>query len=68
MWLACQPKRVIELAQAQVVIVLKYDETLLADRALAAQDYFGDALMGVVINETPRAHLDDIHDIMVTLP
>jgi uncharacterized protein len=57
------PKRVVELAQAHVLIVLKYEPTLLADRALAAQDYFGQALMGVVINETPRAHLDDMRDI-----
>jgi len=57
------PKRVVELAQAQVLIVLKYEQTLLADRALAAQDYFGKALMGVVINETPRGHVDDVRDI-----
>ena len=34
-------RRVVELAQARVLIVLKYDDTLLVDRALAAQDYFG---------------------------
>ncbi|NOH02845.1 MAG: AAA family ATPase [Chloroflexi bacterium] len=49
------PKRIVELTQARVLIVLKYDETLLTDRALAAQDYFGPALVGVVINEAPRA-------------
>ena len=60
-------KRVVELTQAQVLIVLKYEETLLADRALAAQDYFGQALMGVLINETPRAHLAsrDVNDTLV---
>jgi BioD-like phosphotransacetylase family protein len=57
------PKRVVELAQAQVLLVLKYEQTLLADRVLAAQDYFGKALMGVVINETPRARADDVRDI-----
>ncbi len=59
------PKRVVELAQAQVLIVLKYEQTLLADRALAAQDYFGKALMGVVLNETSRGHADDVRDIVV---
>ena len=59
------PKRVVELVQAQVLIVLKYEQTLLADRALAAQDYFGKALMGVVINETSRGHADDVRDIVV---
>ena len=59
------PKRVVELAQAQVLIVLKYEQTLLVDRALAAQDYFGKALVGVVINETPRAHLEDVRDTMM---
>lgn len=57
-------KRVIELTNAQVVIVLKYDETLLADRALAAQDYFGDALMGILINDTPRNYLEHFHELM----
>jgi len=58
------PKRVVELAQAQVLIMLKYEQTLLSDRALAAQDYFGQALTGVVINETPRARVDHVHDTM----
>jgi BioD-like phosphotransacetylase family protein len=57
-------RRVIELAQARVVIMLKYDDTLLVDRALAAQDYFGNALVGVVINETPRAYLEHIQNMM----
>jgi uncharacterized protein len=52
-------KRVVEMAQARVLIVLKYEHTLLADRALAAQDYYGAALMGVVINETPRTALEE---------
>ena len=58
------PKRVVELTQAQVLIVLKYDQTLLADRALAAQDYFGKALVGVVINETPRAFTEHVHAVV----
>jgi BioD-like phosphotransacetylase family protein len=57
-------KRVIELAQARVVIVLKYDDTLLVDRALAAQDHFGSSLVGVVINDTPRAHLEHVQTRM----
>ncbi len=57
-------RRVIEIAQARVVIVLKYEDTLLVDRALAAQDYFGEALVGVVINDTPRAYLEHIHELM----
>lgn len=58
------PKCVVELTGAQVLIVLKYEQTLLADRAVAAQDYFGKALTGVVINETPRAHLDNVNDTL----
>jgi BioD-like phosphotransacetylase family protein len=57
-------KRVVELAQARVLIMLKYDDTLLVDRALASQDYFGDTLLGMVINETPRAYLEHINDLM----
>jgi BioD-like phosphotransacetylase family protein len=57
-------KRVVELAQARVLIVLKYEHTLLADRALAAQDYYGPALMGVVINETPRSAMDEAREAL----
>ena len=57
-------RRVIELAQARVIIVLKYDDTLLLDRALAAQDHFGNTLVGVVINDTPRAHLEHLQTMM----
>lgn len=56
------PKRVVEITDAQVILVLKYDDTLLVDRALAAQDYFGKSLIGVVINKIPaifREHLND---------
>ena len=52
-------RRVVELAEAKVLIVLKYEHTLLGDRALAAQDYFGSSLVGVVINETPRSALEE---------
>jgi BioD-like phosphotransacetylase family protein len=36
---------------------------LLADRALAAQDYFGTALLGVMINEAPRSRVDFLKDV-----
>ena len=57
-------KRVVELTRARVVIVLKYEGMLLVDRALAAQDYFGDALVGVVVNETPRSYLENMRGVM----
>jgi hypothetical protein len=58
-------KRVVDLTEAQVLIVLKYDDTLLADRALAAQEYFGSALIGVMINETPWANLEQAKKAIV---
>ena len=58
------PKRIVALTEARVIIVLKYDETLLTDRALAAHDYFGEALVGVVINETPRNSIDHVRTVM----
>ncbi len=58
-------RRVVELVQAHVLIVLKYDDTLLVDRALAAQDYFGHPLMGVMINATPRSRLDHTREVIV---
>jgi BioD-like phosphotransacetylase family protein len=57
-------RKVVELTQSRVVIILKFDDTLLVDRALAAQDYFGEALVGVVINETGPAFLDDVQGMV----
>jgi uncharacterized protein len=59
------PKRVVELLDARALMVLKYHETLLADRALEAQVYFGDALIGVVINETPPEGMEVVHNTIV---
>jgi uncharacterized protein len=58
-------KKVVELTWSYVLIVLKYDDTLLADRALAAQDFFGSALIGVMINETPWANLDHVQKAII---
>jgi hypothetical protein len=55
----------VKLVGAQVLLVLKYDDTLLADRALAAQDYFGPALMGIMINETSRQRVEYVKDVIV---
>jgi hypothetical protein len=59
------PKKVVEKTQSQVLLVLKYDDTLLVDRALAAQDYFGQALVGVVINKIPAAFQDHLNESIV---
>ena len=58
-------KRVVEKTNAQVLLVLKYDDTLLADRALAAQDYFGQALIGMVINKIPSVFRDHLNDTIL---
>jgi BioD-like phosphotransacetylase family protein len=60
-----QPLRVVELLDAQVLGVLKYDETLMVDRALTAQNYFKDRLVGVVINATPRAQMEYVQEVIV---
>jgi len=58
------PKYVAELLNARVLLVLRHDESLMVDRALTAHDYFGDALMGIVINSVPRAYIDHMHDVV----
>jgi uncharacterized protein len=54
------PLTVVELLDAQVLMVVKYDDTLLVDRAMAAANYFGDRLLGVVFNETPLDRVDSV--------
>jgi uncharacterized protein len=59
------PRRVAELLGSQVLLVLKHDPALMVDRALAAQDYLGETLIGCVINEIPRNQRDWVHDLVV---
>ena len=59
------PLRVAELTDAQVLGVIKYDEALMVDRAMTAQNYFKDRLIGVVINEAPRDRMDHTKDVVV---
>lgn len=59
------PKKVVELLDAQVLAVLKYDDVLLCDRAMTAQNYFGSHMAGVVINAVPRNRLDNVQQLVV---
>jgi hypothetical protein len=54
------PLVVVELLDARALMVVKYDDTLMVDRAMAAQFYFGDRLVGVVFNETPLDRVDHV--------
>ncbi len=59
------PKKVVDLTGARVLAVLKYDETLLYDRAMTAYNYFADSMAGLVINEVPRNRSDFIHEVVL---
>lgn len=59
------PKKVVDLMGARVLAVLKYDDTLLYDRALTAQNYFGESMAGLVINEVPRNTTEFVQDVVV---
>jgi len=41
-------------------MVVKYDDTLMVDRAMAGQNYFGRPAAGVVLNETPLDRVDEV--------
>lgn len=59
------PKHVVDLLGANTLMVAKYDEGLMIDRIMTAQNYFKESLIGVVINEVPRVHLDHVQDAIV---
>jgi len=59
------PKKVVELVDAGVLAVIKYDDTLLVDRAMTAQNYFGKNFLGAVINEVPKTQAEIVKDIIV---
>ena len=56
------PKKVVEMLDAKVLLVLKYDDALMVDRALTALNYFGDKMTSVVFNEVPRSRLEFVQD------
>jgi uncharacterized protein len=58
-------RSVVEIAGATVLLVLRHDETLMIDRALSAQDYFGQRLGGAVINQVPRTAQDHVRNVIV---
>ena len=59
------PKKVVDLVDAGVLAVIKYDDTLLVDRAMTAQNYFAKSFLGVVINEVPKAQAEIVKDVIV---
>lgn len=58
------PKKVVELTDAKVLSIVKYDDTLLFDRAMTAQNYFAPNMLGVVFNEVPKNQLDYFHEVV----
>lgn len=59
------PKKVVELLDAAVLEVIRYDDTLLVDRAMTGQNYFGKNFLGVVINAVPKTEVESVNDIIV---
>jgi len=59
------PKKVVDLVDASVLGVVKWDDTLMVDRAMTGQNYFGKAFLGVVINSVPKAQTEFVHEVVV---
>jgi BioD-like phosphotransacetylase family protein len=59
------PKKVVEMVGANVLGVIRHDDTLMYDRAMTAQNYFGPAFSGVVINEVPPTQMDFVKEVVV---
>lgn len=59
------PKKVVDLLDAQVLAVIRYDESLMVDRILTAQNYFGERLIGAIINQVPRALMEHTQEVVV---
>jgi uncharacterized protein len=59
------PLKVVEMVGAHVVGVIRHDDTLMYDRAMTAQNYFGQSFAGVVINEVPKTQIDFVNEVVV---
>jgi BioD-like phosphotransacetylase family protein len=58
------PKKVVELVDARVLSIIKWDDTLLYDRIMTAQNYFGEHMLGVVVNEVPKGQMEFVQDVV----
>lgn len=58
------PLKVVEMLDAKVLAVQRWDDTLLIDRAMTAQNYFGKHFAGLVINAVPQCNLEFAQDVM----
>ncbi len=58
------PKRVVELLKARTLLVVRYDESLMVDRALTAQNYFGESLIGAAINCVPIELVAQVKEVV----
>ena len=59
------PLQVVNLTDAQVLGVVRYDDVLMVDRAMTAQNYFKDRLMGIVINGAPPAQMEYVEETVL---
>ena len=57
--------QVAELTDAQVLGVVRYDDVLMVDRAMTAQNHFKDRLMGVVINSVPPTQMEYVQEVVL---
>jgi BioD-like phosphotransacetylase family protein len=49
--------QVVDLLDAQVVVVVRYQDSLSLDTAAGLRQIYGDRLLGIVLNAVPRAHM-----------
>ena len=54
---------VSEMLDVPVLLVARYSSALAADPIMAVQRYLGARLLGVILNQVPRAQLDFVSDI-----
>lgn len=54
--------QVSEILQAPVLLIVHYRSLLTLDEILVSQRYFGDRLLGVLINQVPAAQLDYVRN------
>lgn len=55
---------IAEIVDASILLVSRYDSLLLASSLLAAKQFLGDRLVGVVINDIPESELQTVSSLL----
>jgi uncharacterized protein len=56
--------QIAEIIDASILLVLRHHPQLLVDTVLTAKKFLGDRLLGIVVNDIPAKHIENIQQVV----